>query len=387
MKRIIKRWLACALSCALGLSIVTPASAAETKPELETAASFLRQQGIMTGNEQGDMMLEQGLTRAQLAVILARMTVEPEHLEADKPFYERQCTFADVPEWAQAYVGYCSANYLMAGYGNGLFGANDPVTPAAACTVMLRCLEDVESDWDYSTACPKAVAEGLTEVDALTVPAITRGSMAILIYRTMARMGYDMNAADAAAGGALSRNADGSINLPSDGSRYVPQAGDVIRCNDGANYTVTDVSRYDRNYFASGPVGELPEPTCDWSLLPQPELPAAEARHFTANGKEYLFVRNLFETRRMLYTLYNAIVANPEAWQNGAPVLHPSGNPKVNIYLSIDSSHEPQTFWPWRENQIIDLFNSHPAGTYSMEVWDVYADGIFQRTEYNIHVY
>ena len=178
----------------------------------------------------------------------------------------------------------------------------------------------------------------------------------------------------------------GTVLLPSDGSRYIPQAGDVIRCDDGTNYTITDVSLWDKNMFAAGPVGDLPEPTCDWSLLPQPELPAPEARHYSINGREYLFVRNLYETRRMLYTLYNAIGDNPETWQNGAPVLHPSGNPKVKINLSIADDLNPQVFWPWRESEIVNLFNSCPPGTYSMEAWDVYKDGVFQRTEYNIHV-
>ena len=157
----------------------------------------------------------------------------------------------------------------------------------------------------------------------------------------------------------------GTVFLPSDGSRYIPQAGDVIRCDDGTNYTITDVSRWDKNMFAAGPVGDLPEPTCDWSLLPQPELPAPEARHYSINGREYLFVRNLYETRRMLYTLYNAIGDNPETWQNGAPVLHPSGNPKVKINLSIADDLNPQVFWPWRESEIVNLFNSCPPGTYS----------------------
>ncbi len=178
----------------------------------------------------------------------------------------------------------------------------------------------------------------------------------------------------------------GTVLLPSDGSRYIPQAGDVIRCDDGTNYTITDVSRWDKNMFAAGPVGDLPEPTCDWSLLPKPELPAPEARHYSINGREYLFVRNLYETWRMLYTLYNAIGDNPETWQNGAPVLHPSGNPKVKINLSIADDLNPQVFWPWRESEIVNLFNSCPPGTYSMEAWDVYKDGVFQRTEYNIHV-
>jgi hypothetical protein len=382
----MKKLVMSMLTAIFALTLACPVFAAEPPHEAETAAAYLRENGILQGNEHGDMMLSSGLTRAQLAAILTRMTVDQGHLEADKAFYEKQCTFTDVPEWARSYVGFCATNHLMTGYGNGLFGPADPVTPAAACTVMLRCLEDVEGDWNYSTACQKAVAEGLTEVGALTAPAITRGSMAILIYRTMARMGYDVNAADAAVAGALSRNADGSINLPSDGSRYVPQAGDVIRCDDGANYAVTDVSRYDRNYFASGPAGDLPEPTCDWSLLAQPELPPAEARHFQLETGEYLFVRNLYETRRMLYTLYNAVGDNPETWQNGAPVLHSSGSSKVKINLTIGEGLTFQSFWPWRASEIIDLFNSCPPGTYSMECWDVYKDGVFQRTEYQIRV-
>ena len=36
---------------------------------------------------------------------------------------------------------YCAEKKLMAGYGNKLFGPNDPVTPAVACTVVLRYLD------------------------------------------------------------------------------------------------------------------------------------------------------------------------------------------------------------------------------------------------------
>ena len=131
---------------------------------------------------------------------------------------------------------------------------------------------------------------------------------------------------------------------PTDGSRYVPKVGDVIRCNDGTDYTIKDVSRWDKNAFSSAPLGELPAATCDWSKLPQPEMPQAEARHFTSGGQDYLFQRNLYETRRMLYTLYNAIGDNPETWQNGAPVRFPSGNDKVKINLSIPAEVTPQSF-------------------------------------------
>ena len=341
------------------------------------------------GNQDGDMMLDSGLTRTELAVLLTRITVNPEHLQAEQDLYTQKCDFTDVPAWAKVYVGYCSFNGMMVGYGNHKFGAADSVTPAAACTVVLRYLGYQESDWNYATACSKAVALGLAPEELISQETVTRGDTAVLLYRALLADGNaedDTHAESTPEKTGLTYNADGSINLPADGSQYIPQAGDVIRCDDGSNYTITDVSRWDKNMFASGPVGALPEPTCDWSLLPQPELPAPETRRYSINGQDYLFVRNLYETRRMAYTLYNAIGNNPETWQNGAPVLHPSGSPKVTINLTIAEDLNPQVFWPWRESEIVNLFNSCPPGTYSMEVWDVYKDGVFQKTEYNIHV-
>lgn len=179
----------------------------------------------------------------------------------------------------------------------------------------------------------------------------------------------------------------GAVVLPTDGTKYVPQVGDQIPCNDGTLYTITDVSRWENNAFSSEALGDLPTPTCDWSLLDQPDLPAVEARHFEAQGADYCFVRNLYETRRMLYTLYNAQGNNLETWKDGKPVLRADGSPLVSFELSIPETEEDTgSFWPWREEQLTNLFNSCPPGTYQMEAWDVYRNGVFQRTEYNIIV-
>ena len=379
-----KRIIPLLLTFCLLLALPVSANAAERNEE-ETAAAYLFEMGMMVGDQSGNMLLDSHLTRAQLATILTRLNGNPEHVQAEQAYYIGQCKFSDVPEWAKLYVGYCYANGLMLGYDTGAFGADDGVTPQAACTVILRYLDPPDVTWDYSTACQTALDLGLTTDTAVNHVEVTRGDLAVMLYRALGHTALDVPEASELGVG-LSRNSDGSINLPSDGSQYVPQVGDVIRCDDGTNYTITDVSRWDKSMFASGPIGPLPEPTCDWSLLPQPELPAPEARHYSINGREYLFVRNLYETRRMLYTLYNAIGDNPETWQNGAPVLHPSGNPKVKINLNIADDLNPQVFWPWRESEIVNLFDSCPPGTYCMEVWDVYKDGVFQRTEYQIHV-
>ena len=183
----------------------------------------------------------------------------------------------------------------------------------------------------------------------------------------------------------LTRNADGSINVPQDGSLYTPQAGDIICCDDGTNYTITDVSRYDGNMFASGPVGPLPEPACDWSGFDQPELPTAEVRHFTVEGEEYLFVRNLYELRRMLYTLYNAMGEDDETWKNGKAVQRSDGTPWVHIRYGMPEGRTIIGFWPWREELVTESLHSSPGGDYYLDVWDVYKNGIFQKTEYKLY--
>lgn len=193
MKRI--RVISLAVIAALSLTVTS--FAAEKSPQ-QSAAAYLSEAGIMLGNESGDMMLEQGLTRAQMAALLTRIVTDPEQFETDSAFYRSLCSFTDVPEWAKSYVGYCVANNLVAGYGNGRYGSNDPVTSAAACTVMLRYLNDVDAVWDYQSACRTAVQMGLAAEEIVADAEITRGNMAVLICRTMARLGYDVKLSETA---------------------------------------------------------------------------------------------------------------------------------------------------------------------------------------------
>ena len=375
-KRLLPLFLCLCLLFVLPVKV----SAADNS-EQETSAAYLREQGIMVGDGNGEMNLDSGLTRAQLATVLTRLHGNPEHVQVDQAFYTGQCKFPDVPEWARLYVGYCYANGLMVGYDTGAFGADDGVAPAAACTVVLRCLDLPEVEWEYSTACQTALDLGLTTAEAVEKSEITRGDLAVMLYRALG----NTDASCEHQSETLSRNADGSINLPADGSQYIPQVGDVIRCDDGTNYTITDVSRWDKNMFASGPIGPLPEPTCDWSLLEQPELPKVEVRHFQNQTGDHLRILNLYETRRMLYTLYNAIGDSSTTWENGAPKLTSKGNQLVHINLGFSEDLAYQMFWPWRESEIIKVFNGIP-GTYSMQAWDVYKDGQFLHTEYQIRI-
>lgn len=179
----MKRILTLLLCAALTLSLAVPALAVQS--EQETAAAWLKENGILSGDQNGNLNLGSGLTRAELAVILTRLSDDTGDMGRNAAYYRTICPFTDVPEWAMPYAGYCAEKKLMAGYGNKQFGPSDPVTPAAACTVMLRYLDCPASQWSYATACNKAVELGLIPADATTGPSITRGNISILIYRAL----------------------------------------------------------------------------------------------------------------------------------------------------------------------------------------------------------
>lgn len=184
-----------------------------------------------------------------------------------------------------------------------------------------------------------------------------------------------------------STNADGSANLSDTGERFVPHVGDVIRCDDGTNYTITDVSRWDANAFASGPLGALPSASCDWSEFPDIPLPNADVRHFVSGKSNYMVVRNLYETCRMQYTLYNAVGENSQTWENGHLKLSSKENPLFRLSLTIpdEKLDSAQSFWPWRSEDLTRVFNSTPVGNFAVEAWDMYKDGVFLYTEYYIY--
>lgn len=143
------------------LSLALPAYAAESSnEELKAASQYLNSHGIMVGDGEGNMNLSAPLTRAHLATILARLHGGSGQVEESRDFYAAQCQFQDVPDWARQYAGYCAYHGLMVGYGDGLFGAEDPVTPTAACTVILRYLALPDLMWDYNSACTSAPAAG-----------------------------------------------------------------------------------------------------------------------------------------------------------------------------------------------------------------------------------
>lgn len=98
-----------------------PVQAAEAPSPQELAAARLQSEGLMKGDENGELHLEDDLTRAELACLISPIILNPEHVAWETEWYTRMCTtnFNDVPEWAQVAVGVCASMGTMAGYGDG----------------------------------------------------------------------------------------------------------------------------------------------------------------------------------------------------------------------------------------------------------------------------
>lgn len=86
----------------LALSMALPALAAEQPSEIEAAGTYLRERGVYQGDGSGSLMLDKGLTRAEMAAILTRLHGEG---EINPNHYTWACYFTDVPDWAKPYVG------------------------------------------------------------------------------------------------------------------------------------------------------------------------------------------------------------------------------------------------------------------------------------------
>lgn len=179
--------LAGAMTAAL---LTGPAQAAESPSPQEIAATRLQAEGLMNGDEHGNLHLDKGLTRAELACLISPIVLNPEHVAWERDYYAKLCTtnFSDVPEWAQVAVGVCASMGVVAGYGDGRFGSDDPVSPQMACTIMLRYLE--RDGWTYVTACGKAVELGLAQAETLEGETITRGDMALLLTGSLDYLAY-----------------------------------------------------------------------------------------------------------------------------------------------------------------------------------------------------
>ena len=135
-----KKMIAGLLLCAMIITLMIPALAAEPAGFTDVpsntwyteAVNWCRENGIMSGTGTTTFSPNTTMSRAMLAAVLYR--------SAGSPAVEGLADFSDVP--ANAYYNsaakWASDNRYISGYGNRIFGSNDPVTREQIVTILWR---------------------------------------------------------------------------------------------------------------------------------------------------------------------------------------------------------------------------------------------------------
>lgn len=144
-----KRLLSLVLAFVLALSLGIPAFAAvedtgfadvDAGAWYAEAVAYVRDNDLMSGTAPTAFSPEGTMTRAMLAAVLYRME--------DTPAVSGTDAFTDTAEgdWYSDAVLWVSREGLIGGYGNGLFGTNDPVTREQIATILWRCAGSPAAD-------------------------------------------------------------------------------------------------------------------------------------------------------------------------------------------------------------------------------------------------
>lgn len=151
---------------------------------IQQATNVLQQMKIIIGNEHGDLMLENNLTRAEFATIIHRL-LGLEHTKTPNT----QIKFTDVDNdfWGYSAIYKCVDKGYLIGDGNGYFRPNDYIKYEEVLTIMLRIVNQANalSNWpnDYIE---KANSLGIVKNTNYTIgDIVNRGNAFIIIYNCL----------------------------------------------------------------------------------------------------------------------------------------------------------------------------------------------------------
>ena len=83
---------------------------------------------------------------------------------------------------------------------------------------------------------------------------------------------------------------------------------------------------------------------------------------------DYLFVRNLYETRRMVNTLCG----------------HRKEGGLFHIRLTVPEDISSDTFSRWDPDHLIALADAGRSDTICLDAWDMFKNGVYYKTLYEI---
>ncbi|MBQ8837248.1 MAG: hypothetical protein IJ002_07065 [Clostridia bacterium] len=162
-------------------------NASAEEGDYSDAAQRLATINVLKGDTNGNLMLENGVTRYQAALFFVQaMTGETavEKWNAEK----QSAVFSDVPEYATA-IDYAYGTGLILGRGNGVYGYNDPIIYQDMLVLGVRALGYETSNMVYpygyiETAKTLGLTENLAS-DIKSTDELTRGETAQIIWNML----------------------------------------------------------------------------------------------------------------------------------------------------------------------------------------------------------
>ncbi len=188
--RNLKRALSLALASVMLVGMMVVGSSAASFPDVDSndnieAIDVLETVEVMIGNENGDFEPDKNVTRAEMAVVMAKL------LNLDYKYYETTCPFNDVPDWAKGWVGACAANGIVSGRGEGVYDPNATVTAVEAASMMMRALgyfqnsEDYKGGFEASTVAQASRISLFSGIDGNARDPMNRNQVAQLALNTL----------------------------------------------------------------------------------------------------------------------------------------------------------------------------------------------------------
>lgn len=150
----MKRVLSLVLAFVLVLGMIPTFAAGET------GAQLLQQNKFVSGDQNGDLMVNKALTREELAALIAELNGKKE--EAAK--FAKTADYADVAkiaDWAKPFVAYAKENGWMSGRTGNMFDPKAGVTAQELAAVLMNALGYKVTDANYATVVADAAKLGI----------------------------------------------------------------------------------------------------------------------------------------------------------------------------------------------------------------------------------
>ncbi len=183
---MLKKFISFSLAAVMTLLSVFSVSAAGVYTDT-SATVLLKSMNIMSGDENGNLNLDDAVTRAEFSKIAVNASKYKNTVALGAQISVfKDCTYT---HWAAPYVKVAVTNGILTGYPDGTFKPEDNVLYEEAITVVLRLMgysdEDFGSSWPYGQASLAANLSLNRNVSKSIGQVLSRRDVLALVYNML----------------------------------------------------------------------------------------------------------------------------------------------------------------------------------------------------------